>query len=311
MLYKMRGKIEEKTMKIAHWNIWGPRHHERIFDFLSNQQVDVACLTEVTTMQKSAPTGNVAHTSSDLNEPASRLDGLELLRERFSGDYHIFYHSPNYDSWQCKKTKEIVHGVGFGSAMLIRKSIEVIEVICTEIDDAADRPDIKPRVIMSAVIRHNDKVRIISHLHGVWIAGNTKGDDPIRDRQSIRIVDELKRLRELYAPMQIVFGGDLNLALETNALAAIEGVGTDFELFNFIRALGVQSTRTTAYRKHGKPGESSHADYVFMWEEAEHWYRLGVHNDENSSDHAPLILETFDLEEGPGIPEHERMLMTL
>ncbi len=274
------------------WNLWGLRHPKRVLDFIEAQCIDIGCFTEVPTMGKQYPYDSVVYTSTGRSdEPPSILNGLERLIERFDRDFAVYHYSPELNSWTCKQTGNTFDYVGFGSALLVRRGMEILNVHTTPILADVRTELVRPRVLMSVVTDGPDGRTITSHLHGVWIPENTKGDDPLRDRQSMEVRTELIRLRNLYHADRVVFGGDLNLDLHTRALAALEGARTDFPLFNFVRGMGTKSTRTKAYRKHGKLGESAYADYVFHWEREPHdWFSFKVHNEEDSSDHAPLVL---------------------
>lgn len=70
--------------------------------------------------------------------------------------------------------------------------------------------------------KHEGRRYLIAHLHGVWVAHNTKGDDPLRTTQSVLVLKHVSELSRNYNAPHIVFGGDLNLDHNTHALALLE-----------------------------------------------------------------------------------------
>jgi excinuclease ABC subunit B len=99
-------------------------------------------------------------------------------------------------------------------------------------------------------------------MHGLWIPGNTKGDSPERILQSKLVRAELEKLMRQKGARKLVFGGDLNLSIDTKALKVLEGADSNLPLRNLVCAFDVSSTRTQLYRKHGEGPQ--HADYVFV-----------------------------------------------
>lgn len=76
------------------WNVWGPRHPDRVFSFLKQRDADIVCLTEVTSSRYQHPSDAVVHSSTNPDEPPAILDGIERLTEQFGTEYHIFYSTP-------------------------------------------------------------------------------------------------------------------------------------------------------------------------------------------------------------------------
>ena len=90
----------------------------------------------------------------------------------------------------------------------------------------------------------------------------------------------------MYGVDKIIFGGDFNLDINTNALRLIEGE----HYRNLIKEFGVTSTRTKAYRDYNKDGVSLYADYVLVSQNV-NVRSFQVHNETLASDHAPLVVE--------------------
>jgi endonuclease/exonuclease/phosphatase family metal-dependent hydrolase len=151
----------------------------------------------------------------------------------------------------------------------------------------ADVPDVRPRILQCMVFCKDDKTTIIAHLHGVWFKENSKGDDPRRITQSRVVAAHLAMLARRHNTKRIVFGGDLNLDIGTEAIAILERGFDGMPLRNLIREYGIKSTRTPRYRKFGQEGESRYADYVFVSPEVE-VLEFSVDTTELASDHAPL-----------------------
>lgn len=271
------------------YNIWGHRRPDDLHDFLrSLEYVDVMCLTEVTDIDTPYETAPTIFTGLSPAEPATHLNGLEQLRTALGDRYTIRYTSPRSETKICVRTGTQHHHVGFGSALLYKPDLNVIatgdELIELVDSDSSDR-------VLQWIAYEKGGVRyLIAHLHGVWIRDNTKGDSPLRDFQSMCVIEHLSRLQNLYGLQKVVFGGDLNLDLSTRAINLLEYTPTGAVRFrNLIRENDVSNTRTDRYREYGKPGKSMHADYVFVTPDVDVW-DFNVRNKDNASDHAPVIV---------------------
>jgi len=279
------------TTSALFWNIWGHRHPEGIHRHIESlgSELVVACLTEVTSMRRLYDPIPRVHTSTDLAEPPSSINGLEQLTATFGGQFDIAYNTPQHRTWRCEVTGTKYDGIGFGSALLIKKGLEVVAIGHHPV--LAGMPNNKERVLQYVVYRKDGNTYIVAHLHGVWIKGNTKGDDPLRDRQSRIVLDFLLTLTRAYGTGHVVFGGDLNLDLNTKALRILErGGGLELRYRNLIRKYKIANTRTPAYRKYGQPDASRYADYVLVSPEVE-VHDFKVMNHVTASDHAPLLVK--------------------
>lgn len=150
----------------------------------------------------------------------------------------------------------------------------------------------KARVLQWLIFDRGSVRYLVAHLHGVWFEENTKGDHPARLEQSTAITLKLDRLRRMYQVDKIIFGGDLNLDINTEALRRLERGGVvspPLRLRNLIREFDIVDTRTSAYRKHGQAGETMYADYALVSSNV-CVHDFTVDTKLTISDHAPLVL---------------------
>jgi endonuclease/exonuclease/phosphatase family metal-dependent hydrolase len=276
---------------VMFWNIWGHRHPEALHKHITEHmsEVDIFCFTEVTRVNQYYDSVPVAYTSENENESPSQLNGVDQLINLMKGNYLTRYYSPVTRNLVCLRTKQNHRFVGFGSAMMHRFDLGVVassnKLICK------NKHGINPRVLQWIVYQKGVVRYLVAHLHGVWIAENTKGDHPVRLFQSREVREALQQLCAKYLVDRIVFGGDLNLALETQALTALlEGPGSTIDYRNLIGEYKIPDTRTPLYRKYGMAGESMHADYAIVSPKVE-VHRFEVGNNVLASDHAPLLVE--------------------
>ncbi len=271
--------------KVIFWNIWGHRYSREIHDYLmQHANADVMCLTEVTdaTQQEIDKNGRNFVYSGD--EAASQVDGFAQLREQFGDTGEVFYVTADYRKWKCIKTDARFSKVGFGSALIVKNDLSIVEHGHELL--AFDEEDLKSRVLQWIVYIKKNTRYLVAHIHGVWIKGNTKGDHAARDKQSLFIREILARIAHLYGVDKIIFGGDLNLDIETEALKILEGDNWR----NLIKEYGIANTRTAAYRHLGLDGYSMYADYVLVSQTVD-VHSFTVDNNLLASDHAPLIVE--------------------
>jgi endonuclease/exonuclease/phosphatase family metal-dependent hydrolase len=270
-------------MKIIFWNIWGHRHPEGIHSFIRAAKADVCCFTEVTSAPLHSKPDPV-YLSKDKLEPPANVNGFERLASEFQSDYRIDFVSPPSTDWVCLNTARKYNNVHFGSVMMISRAIQPL-ITGSESFVFGNLE----RMFQYTIVRNSvGEPTLVAHLHGIWLPHNTKGDDPLRDEQSRKILENLSRIATRHHVSRIVFGGDLNLAIDTRALRILEQ--GEPGLTNLVREFNVENTRTPAYRKFGQQGESRHADYVFVSPDV----RLDAFTvlpEVLASDHAPLVLE--------------------
>ncbi len=275
------------------WNVWGHRVpagiNGSLLAYASTKQVDVMGLVEVTHMRQVYEPVPAVHTSTNLKEPPSFINGYEQLSQVMGESYDIFYTTPNYRQWTCVITGSQYAGIGFGSALLVRKGLALLGQ-GSERFGVADDGIAKYRDMQWVVYEKGSSRYLVAHLHGIWFKENTKGDDPRRNEQSLFVRRTLRQLSEAYNVEKVVFGGDLNLAIDTEALSLLEqGEPGDVPWRNLIREYGIDNTRTPRYRKFDSADEPKHADYVFV-PPAVTVHRFEVNTDNGASDHAPLLV---------------------
>lgn len=290
--------MSERTIsypnRVLFWNIWGSRHPEalnrRLRHFLHHEDADILCLTEVTDTAFDAAVPLV-HTSTRLSEPPSYLDGFGRIKGVLPG-LQYRYDALRRTTWTCRVTGTEVPDVGFGSLLVHKKTVKVVAVGNCPILEHSVWGD-KARVLQWIIHDRGNVRYLVAHLHGVWFEENTKHDHPARLEQSTAITLRLAELMSQYDVHKVIFGGDLNLDISTQALRLLERgecVSPPLRLRNLIKECDIIDTRTSAYRKHGQPGESMYADYALVGSNV-CVHRFLVDTETSVSDHAPLFLE--------------------
>lgn len=277
------------------WNIWGSRHPtalNRYLERLWDEGLEIALLTEVTDTPFDAAIPLV-HTSSRASEPPSHLNGLNRIRNALPKHIQIKYDARERRTWNCQMQADVrIPDVGFGSAMLYdRRTIKPIDIGSTTIL-GANPWDLRPRTLQWIAFQKGSFTYLVAHLHGVWIEGNTKGDHAARLQQSEEVTLWLSFLKRYLEVDKFIFGGDLNLDINTEALRRLERGGVvspPLRLRNLIREFDIVDTRTSAYRKHGQAGETMYADYALVSSNV-CVHDFTVDTKLTISDHAPLLL---------------------
>lgn len=251
-------------------------------------EIDIFGFTEVTDISEVEleDKSSLCYHASPDKDPV-RVNALSRLREMLDETHDPWFTDSYTASWRCSKKRIEYPNVAFGSAIFWRKDIR--ETMRHSASFAASR-DTTGRVLQSILFERDGITHLFMHMHGVWIRGNTKGDDPIRNQQSEFILQEIRKIRREREVDKIIFGGDLNLDLNTEALDMLErGSPGVPKLQNLIREYGIASTRTSEFRKYAHPGESMYADYALVSENVlvENFI---VDTNTLASDHAPLIL---------------------
>jgi endonuclease/exonuclease/phosphatase family metal-dependent hydrolase len=280
---------------VMFWNVWGYRYPYKLHQFMLKNapEVDIFCLTEVTDVNESDLVSGTSTLkfNENLQEAPSNVDGQARLKSSFGGNYIYKYDSSKRSDWTCEKTGTLFPQVGFGSMLMYHRRLRVIatgsQLLCEGIED------IRPRVVQWIVYEKAGVRYLLLHFHGIWIAHNTKGDDSARNVQSAEFLQLIKIVTEQNLVDKIIFGGDFNLDIDTEALALLkdlcaEGAGGG-PFRNLIDEFGIQNTRTPQYRKWQQAGESLYADYAFAGPNVV-VNSLRVHTDVHASDHAPLLV---------------------
>lgn len=211
------------------------------------------------------------------------LQSFRLIKEALGSSFTGVYHANQMSEYECRRTAMRYLGTQFGNAIFYRDHLAVL--LMQSIPVFYGNRRIKPRTMQVMVVEHFGTRYVFGHLHGLWIMGNTKGDARERVVQSMNVKRILGEVADKFDTNKIVFGGDLNLDLDTEAMQILEEGG--FPLRNLVREYGIANTRTPLYRKYGMEGESMYADYVLASETVTA-LQFRVHNDVLSSDHALL-----------------------
>jgi endonuclease/exonuclease/phosphatase family metal-dependent hydrolase len=283
-------EAEPRTVGVCFWNIWGHRHPKELHSHLQSlaQKTDIICLTEVTHCNTSWSVPAPVHTSDRKDEAPSHLNGYAQLQAELGRSHYSEYRTPVSTDWRCVVTGDTYRNVGFGSALFYSKKLQMhahgTEIICKGL------VDIKPRALQWIVFSKGGKRYLVAHVHGIWIKENTKGDHPARRQQSAEVRVQLHKLATEHTVEGVVFGGDLNLAPDTEALKLLLKSKGVPELYrNLNHEWNINSTRTPAYRHYETKGESLHADYVL----ANTLIRVKSFTADTTvpgSDHAPLLI---------------------
>lgn len=271
-------------------NTWAHRCSNPLNTYLrwhaNHANTDVICLTEVTKMNWNYDP--VPKIFLGDNEPPAQINGFEQTLNILKEKYTSIYFTPSSKQWVCRNTNTQYKCIGFGSLMAYRHDLNFISTGNVRI--CKNAKGVGQRVLQWIVYEKHGARYLVAHIHGVWLAHNTKGDDPIRDQQSREINSCLRRVASKHLVEKVVFGGDLNLAPKTQALEALlQGNWKGSLKNNLISKYRIRSTRTPLYRKFYKPKESMHADYILTSERVK-VVEFSVDCKKLVSDHAPLWL---------------------
>jgi len=224
------------------------------------------------------------------NEAPQNVNGMTQLVAEFGDRYDHVYGSSRRSNWTCEKYGRSFPQVGFGSALFFRGDLDVIatgyDLLCDGLEN------VRPRLLQWIIYDKAGVRYLVAHFHGVWIKENTKGDHPARLVQSEEVLQRVAAAAEAHDVEKVVFGGDFNLDIKTEALKLLHDFDNSAQgpFRNLITEFGITDTRTTEYRKHNWPGESLYADYAFAGSNVS-VTRFDVLNRVLASDHAPLLLE--------------------
>lgn len=277
----------QSSLSVLFLNTWAARRERELIKFLQSPSklFDIMCLTEVSHLKGTLPK---TYVHLDQQGFPALLDAHNMLTGEFNRFYEHRYDAFGEEQWTCQNTGDMYHSVMYGSSLfyLRRGAFKVISTGVTPIDTGYAAG--KARALQWLCINLVGKKYLIAHLHGVLIKGNTKGDSPERQTQTRLVRTELIRLLAKHKADRLIFGGDLNLDLDTEAMRRHEGWGGDFQLRNLIREKGVSNTRTPLYRGYNEGG-TLHADHVLVTPNVE-VANFDVLNDVHASDHAPLVV---------------------
>ncbi len=276
---------------IIYWNAWKCRSlqvfHEWFRTWVKmNGLPDVICLSEVMAMLGTNESPYFA--ASTEGRPPVDLNGLQTLVTLLP-EYTYFYQSR--DVREHKMEDGSTKTSSWGSAIFYRENLFKVESESVKLR-VKGFPGDSP-IMQWIVFERKGETILIAHLHGLWIKGNTKGDHLWRDEQSRLAISMLKRATQRSRATKIIFGGDLNLALDTTALRYLERLHKPIHLSqNLIRKYRIASTRTKWYREYNKEGAVLYADYVLASEHVQ-VCSFEVIADVLASDHAILALQYY------------------
>ena len=280
-------------LKICFLNTQACSQRDALVSFLKSEHctdVDIFAFTEVINASGVEP-GDV-HQAGDWTQ---QLAGRQILEGAVLAAHHphrwrnIYSANNVWTPFQSEPAGKEINDAKFGNFLCLNSLLTIVDygdrIVIRENEN-----EYRCQKLQYAVISHDTGTYLIVSYHGMWIRRNTKGDAPEQYEQSENLLRIVRELINEYAVDKVIFGGDLNLGLNTEALRTIEtsepvpGRGT---FRNLIREFKIENTRTELYRHHGLPGYE-HADYVFV--------SLQVTVDDFQvpdmpiSDHRPLIL---------------------
>ncbi len=240
-------------VKVLQLNIWMGGFYDPLMSFLKewNNEVDIFCLQEVL----------------DDGDPfASLPGGYDVRRKTLYRDLQKLFsdYTPFFSEMHDR----------FGIAMFVNKRFSVLEEKKVIIVDGINDEDneFKGRPLHAVKILNEEGTGWVAHCHGFWLSGS-KDDTPIRQQQSMRILNAFNGIRE-----PIILCGDFNLNPHTKSIALLEG-----RFMNLIKEYNITNTRGSFGGTKG-----SYADYIFVSKEV-YVHEFSVLQ-EQVSDHLALLL---------------------
>jgi exonuclease III len=279
-------------VKILWLNTWANRCKEEILEYVAEQAnvVDIFFFTEVTRMKWRADKVTTAQVGRSENEPPMQLNSSSQLIDALSKTHFSRYNAGKSSMFTCSDSKIDFHQVGFGSLMAFKDSLGKTFFGAAKIGKDSTTSS---RVLQWVIYEKSGVRYLAAHLHGLWIKENTKGNHPDRMHQSEQVLKILERLVFKHRVSKVIFGGDLNLAPDTEALAMLlSGKKEESLSRNLIIDHGISDTRTPLYRKYHEVGTELLADYVLTSSNVEVVEFL-VGSSKSVSDHAPLVATIY------------------
>lgn len=257
-------------MRIISLNVWGGRLLEPLVAFLRSRanDVDIFCFQEI--LSNTAP--NTPEIVDVWNTQV-----MEHIQSALPDHAGIF---AGYQVADAQRLPGLVQtgSTEFGNAIFVRRNIQTLRhgavIIHGEQDGAKSIDHSLPRNLQHIHVFINDRPVTIMNMHGLWIPGFGKGDDPSRIAQSERVRAFMKEVSG-----DSILIGDMNLNPDTQSLALLKEGMRDL-----IVEYKITNTRSAMYSKEGK-----FADYCFV-SSGVTVQAFSVLNDE-VSDHLPLQLD--------------------
>lgn len=262
-------------------NTWGGRMQNTFLEFIKKklQSAHLMGFQEVNRSEEITQSDPFYITNkSDFKSGQSdqiMLNQYEVLQRTIGTGYGSKYVAEKTQTYECA-TGARFRNTDYGNALFVKNKLSVIDsdsVFILVGHNSDLHNGARPRIMQYVVFRYKGTPYLFAHYHGVWYkdpeTGSTKSDGPIRITQSANISSALECIATEHGVSKVVFGGDLNLDLDTQAIAMLEKgtVAGNMSMRNLIREHGITDTRTKLYREYGKPGMSLYADYMFVSED--------------------------------------------
>lgn len=273
-------------LNITFANNWQGRCQDELLDYVAQcaRRDQVLFFSEVESVPAHHPQGQSTEpcyiTASDGGKVM--VNQGNVLQQRFQDEFHCWFFGENRKTYVCRKTGTEHAGVEYGNFMMVHRSVKLIayghEFVYGQFRDGPPAlGSVSPRLLHHVVVEI-DRVRyLLAHMHGIWLANNTKGDSPERTLQSRNVLSALQEAHSIGSIDKGVLGGDFNLDLDTEALAILESGFGKVQFRNAIKTFNVTGgTRTLHYRNRDKDGHSQYADYALYTPNTEvHDLRFG------------------------------------
>lgn len=267
----------------CHYNIWGYRMSSEMDIFLEQMksEVDIFAFTEVTDTQNALDEEECFY-SDDASEPPQLIGAASRVKSFLEPAFRCEYDTATRKDFKCMETGSVFSNVGFGSMLCWNTSLHSVDHGTIDIPGSEKT---SPRILQYLVFEKNEEWYLFAHFHGIWIRGNTKGDDEdgLRIQQSKLVRNSLRKVAAKFNVKKIIVGGDFNLDIDTKALEVLAGDGYR----NLIVEHGIKSTRSNLYR-YWETNKTMFADYVIT-SDAVHTKKFLVAKAVDASDHLPLI----------------------
>lgn len=275
----------ETTLKIAYINADAGRQRQELVRYVENQKSDIMFFSEVSHLR--SPLQKALVYIDETGHPVV-LDSHNLLTDRLNIGYEHRFDAAGEVTWNCLRTKDTYHNVGFGCSLFHRRHGQFArfnwgaELINTGYEDSP------PQLLQWICVIFKGQRYLIAHFGGVLIADNRKGDCPERTLQSRLVNVNLQALMMRNKAKYLILGGNLNLDPNTDALRRLEGWGSNSpQLRNLIREYGKEGTKTSL---HPHPEEGPHfGDYVLVSQEV-NVTSFTVNTAAQVSESAPMIV---------------------
>tara|TARA_B100000745_G_C20079609_1_gene368815 strand:- start:12 stop:905 length:894 start_codon:yes stop_codon:yes gene_type:complete len=263
-------------------NTWGGRMQDTLLEFIKDQSQDAHLMG----LQEVNRSGAITQfdpfyvtNKSDLKNgwhDQIMLNQFEMLKRTAGLKFRSMYAVENTQTYACATSGKEFRNTDYGNALFFSRSLQIIdqgEVFVLGSHNQQLGNASSSRIMQYVVFRYGSELYLFAHYHGVWYQDpetmSTKSDGSIRITQSANISSALERIAEKHGVSKIVFGGDLNLDLDTHAISMLEQgtVAGNMPMRNLIREYreyGITGTRTELYRDYGKAGMSLYADYMFV-----------------------------------------------